>query len=122
LSNGYGQFKLAYQNYKAHRLAYWIHHQKQPGSKLVCHICDNPGCCNPGHLFLGTNADNSADMAQKKRAAHQLGVTHGRHKLTEMQVLAIRESKGTCKTVGLAYGISSTMVCLIRNRKNWRHL
>jgi hypothetical protein len=61
-------------------------------------------------------------MVQKKRSAHQLGIKHGRHKLIEAQVLAIREAVGTCKDVGHEYGISAAMVCLIRNHKNWKHL
>lgn len=122
LVNGYGQFKLAYQNYKAHRLAYMIHTSFDPGLLIVCHICDKPSCCNPSHLFLGTHDDNSKDMVRKGRSVRHLGEDHGQSKLTEAEVLEIRERVGTCAEVGAEYGISAAMVCLIGNQKNWTHL
>lgn len=66
---GYGQFGLNYKMFKAHRVAYLIHHGQLDLNLLVCHTCDNPKCCNPAHLWQGTNGDNSADRDAKGRQA-----------------------------------------------------
>lgn len=52
----------------AHRFAWEITNGPIPVGLLACHHCDNPPCCNPAHLFLGTHADNNADMNAKGRA------------------------------------------------------
>jgi len=61
-------------------------------------------------------------MVAKERSVRFLGETHGRAKLTNSQVLEIRERTGTCAEVGAEYGISAAMVCLVQNKKNWKHL
>lgn len=52
----------------AHRVAYFIAHGEIPDRMSVCHHCDNPPCCNPEHLFIGTHDDNMHDRAVKGRA------------------------------------------------------
>ena len=66
--NGYGCFVTKFGLYLAHRIAYYIQHQDDPGFLLVCHHCDNPPCCNGKHLFKGTNRDNSNDRIAKGRS------------------------------------------------------
>jgi hypothetical protein len=64
---GYGNFKMRGVTVTAHRVAYRIHFDSHPGELFVCHKCDNPKCCNPGHLFLGTAQDNGHDCTRKRR-------------------------------------------------------
>lgn len=65
---GYGQILDAGRKYVlAHRLAYELYVGTIPHGKLVLHRCDVRVCCNPAHLFLGTQAENMDDMCRKGR-------------------------------------------------------
>lgn len=66
-SRGYGVLTINYKAKQAHRLAYELNHGPIPVGLFVCHRCDTPACCNPDHLFLGTQRDNVRDSVSKGR-------------------------------------------------------
>lgn len=132
---GYGVFTFADRHAeKAHRISWRLTHGTIPAGLFVCHHCDQPSCVNPAHLFLGTAADNNADMMRKgryvpgSRQAKSLasrGSNNPRAKVTEEDVLRMRELRAAgWPAVRLAarYGLSKGMVHRILSRKCWAHI
>lgn len=64
---GYGQAHFQSKRFFSHRLSWIFYKGEIPIGLYVCHKCDNPSCCNPDHLFLGTQKDNIQDMMKKGR-------------------------------------------------------
>lgn len=83
---GYGQIMVRTNGQRrplgTHRVAWEVTHGSIPDGLWVLHSCDNPPCCNPSHMRLGTNADNVADMIARKRRTvvnYARGDRHGSH-------------------------------------------
>jgi len=129
---GYGRISIKHYPYKTHRVSWEIEYGEIPKGLCVCHKCDNRKCVKPAHLFLGTHLDNQLDKIRKGRGVN--GQTHpkfcgessGHNKLTEKQVLAIREiySFGTVSTGEIAriFRVGKSTVKHIIHRRTWKHL
>ena len=117
---GYGRFKLNTKMLSAHRIAYILAKGEIPAGLVVRHTCDNPACCNPDHLILGTHTDNMADMLERKRQAK--GEQHGKCKLTVKQAMEIYNLPLKQDEVAKLYNIDQSIVSKIKHKKIWKHL
>jgi hypothetical protein len=122
IDTGYGVIRWNNKLWLAHRASWMLHRGEIPSDMYVCHKCDTPSCVNPDHLFLGTPRANFADMQQKGRYAPPRGERQGQSKLTETQVVAIRNSGELQDSIAAQYGISQPTVSEIRSRKKWAWL
>lgn len=123
--HGYGDCKYQGRRTNAHRIAFELANgESLPSDVVVCHRCDNPACCNPAHLFSGSQGDNVRDCHAKGRARHNRtnGERRPLHKLTEAQVRDIRESKCSLRAAAAKYGVSSVTILKIRRREKWAHV
>lgn len=105
----------------AHRLSFEIHMGPIPDGLHVCHHCDNPGCVNPMHLFVGTPAVNAQDKVRKGR--HPRGERHAHAKLDSADVAMIREryaAGGVSQCMlALEYGVSRGCIEHVIQRSTW---
>jgi hypothetical protein len=130
--NGYGKIGIGSRTdgtrrtTSTHRLSYELNFGEIPKGMEVCHKCDNPCCIRPDHLFVGTRQDNIDDRERKGRNNPPFGSKHAQAKLTEEQVISIREER-LCKNTPIKklakrYGVcKKTMQDLLKG-KNWKHL
>ncbi len=123
--NGYSRITLGGRKNKkmllVHRLIYEYYFGSIPDKLFVCHTCDNPPCCNPDHLFLGTHIDNMKDMVEKGRAYISWGKKSGNCKLTTKQVKAIREDKRKQVEIAKEYRVAKSTICMIKNRTSRKY-
>ena len=116
--DGHGKFSLRKRTAYAHRVAWQIFKGPIPMGLQVLHDCDNPPCCNPAHLFLGTVQDNRADAVAKGR--HVCGEKVGNSKLIAEQVLAIRADSRAQRAIAKDYGVSRSLIGQIKQGLIWQ--
>ena len=122
---GNGQIWSEGRKLRSNRVAWELTYGSISKGMNVCHHCDNPLCCNPRHLFLGTQADNQADMVRKGRSYHPIGERNNSRKLSDRQVFEIRSlvAKGiTQQKLADRYGVSQTTISEIVSRQTWVHI
>jgi hypothetical protein len=124
--HGYGQFNVdtGRRSRPAHRIAWELHYGPIHEGLHVLHRCDNPPCCNPAHLFLGTHIDNVADMMAKKRNWTPRGDKSGMAKLSQDDIAYLFErTRAGDAQARLAehFGVSSSTISRILSGKRWAH-
>lgn len=126
--SGYGRFysSVEQKRLRANRVAYALKSGPIPDDLCVMHECDNPPCCNPAHLQLGTRSENTKDMYRKGRENHAHGESHCLTKLNTQKVLEIRRrySVDGVTVVKLAkdYGVDHRSIRQVIERVSWKHV
>lgn len=125
-SGGYGCISIQRDRktvaYRANRMSWEIHFGEIPGGIVVCHKCDNPKCVRPDHLFLGTHADNGADMARKLRGT--CGKKNRHAKLSDSRVADIRtraQSGERYASIARSHGVTKNTVWRVVNGHTWKN-
>lgn len=114
------------RNVRAHRLSYLVNFGEINDGMFVCHSCDNPSCINPVHLFVGTPADNVADMMAKGRyvsgGKRHFGESNPKAKLTRKQVdgiLVLKKFGISAQKIADSLGMNKSSIHRIFSGKVW---
>lgn len=125
-STGYGIILVDRKCMLAHRLAYSTFNNVEvpPPHVMLCHSCDNPICCNPRHLWLGSAADNNADrhIKGRSRCGSMKGEENPMARLTADEARAIANAPGSLNKVAKQFGLRFQTVSDIRRGKLWSHV
>lgn len=123
---GYGQVSRGGRYMRAHRVAWELENGRRvPDGMCVLHACDNPRCCNPHHLRIGTHAENMREMVIRRRGRSRRGTSHANAKLDEAAVRKIKAAlgKGTSqRTLSREFRVSPACIWAIKNGRTWRHV
>lgn len=120
VSRRYGIISMNNRPVRSNRAAWILNFGPIPCGLVVCHACDNPLCCNPKHLFLGTTQDNNKDKLKKGR--HTYGEKTSSSILKYNDVLEIRrfpKVRGSGVRLAKKYGVSTSTISSIRAGRIW---
>lgn len=123
---GYGRMFYKGRLVGTHRVSWLLYRGLIPDGLDVLHRCDNPRCCNPEHLFVGTPRDNTLDSIAKGRAHRAIMENAPTTKLSRHEVIEIRKiyakDKPTKKALAQRFNCSETNVAAILRRQTWRYI
>lgn len=122
-SNGYGQLWIGRPvisfstTVLAHRVSWMLENDKDiPEGMFVLHKCDNPGCVNPDHLYLGSHCDNMSDMINKQRYGRPNAI------LSEIDITEVRNMLllgHTHQDTADKFGVCKSTITHISTGRNW---
>lgn len=128
-SHGYGMFGLGWVNKKSrvttvHTYIFKCLFGMYSKKLWVLHTCDNRKCCNPSHLWLGTQQQNNADMVEKGRARKAIGSKAGKAILNEEKVIEIKRriliGNEAQKEIAIEFGVKPCVISNIKRNVIWK--
>lgn len=130
---GYGVISVNNHMTTAHRIVYILIYGEVDDNLIVCHTCDNPPCCNPNHLFIGTHKTNAEDKVKKGRqprgdkiSFRMRGEKNPHSILTKKQVFEIRKAvinkTDTQRQLAAKHGVQVACISKIITRRTWKHI
>ena len=126
--DGYVRIRYNGKHDRLFRVLYQQKYGKIPKGLVLRHLCNNAWCVNIEHLKIGTQKENYQDMIdcgrspKGKRNLKISGEKNNNHKLSEKQVKEIYLSKLSLKTLSKIYGVSTSNISYIKNKKQWKWL
>lgn len=117
---GYGAFRLGKSVTSSHRAAYRMFKGEIPKGIFVCHKCDNPPCCNPDHLFLGTQKENLKDADSKNRILK--GEKCPWAKISDSDYLKIMVDPRPNKEIAKSFNTTAKQVRQLKSGYSRKHL
>ncbi len=122
--DGYGKVTIDYKCYRSHRVAFECVNGKIQAGAMACHKCDNPSCCNPDHIFLGTQMENITDSVAKGH--HIRGSRCHLAKLSDCDIREVfdlhRSGRFDQGQIADIYCVSQASMSCILLRKTWRRV
>ena len=126
--DGYVRIRYNGKHDRLFRVLYQQKYGEIPKGLVLRHLCNNAWCVNVEHLKVGTQKENYQDMIdcgrspKGKRNLKISGEKNNNHKLSEKQVEEIYLSKLSLKTLSKIYGVSTSNISYIKNKKQWQWL
>lgn len=119
---GYGHLGIGKKQVLTHRFSWVLHNGSIPAGDNVLHRCDNPPCCNPNHLWLGSSLDNNQDRAAKGRNREQGGERNSHSVLNQHDVKLIRELReagALQREIAARFGVHRVTISDILSGRTW---
>ena len=114
---GYGEFRYNRILYRAHKFAYERLYGAVTNNIGINHVCDNPACVNPEHLYAGTQAENMADVRVRERSPNT------KFSSTDVvDILKMLAAGFTQTEIAKKYNVSQTTIHYIKYKKTWSHI
>lgn len=119
---GYGRLIRKGRTWNAHVFSFSIFVRPVEDGEQINHKCHVRACCNPDHLYAGSQSENMADMKLAGRVRYLKGDQNGNSRIDKEKARAIYAANGIARDVAERFGVSISLVYAIRKKKVWAHI